>query len=93
MLLRSHVAQVRAASAAPMRRPLATHTFFAEPPPGNEEENGSASSASEFGRPPGSRGACLVKISVARSAYAEAPFSFSFTGRDSSFANARLHVP
>jgi hypothetical protein len=45
MLLRSHVAQVRAASAAPMRRPLATHTFFAEPPPGNEEENGSATSS------------------------------------------------
>ena len=95
MLLRPHVAQARAASAAPIRRPLATHTFLgalAVRPEGPGTANGSKPSSCPDptpARPPGSRGGCLVKISVAKSAYADALGE----ERASSRANARLHVP
>ena len=48
MLLRPHVAQARAASAAPIRRPLATHTFLgalAVCPEGPGTANGSKPSS------------------------------------------------
>ena len=59
MLLRPHVAQARATSAAPIRRPLATHTFLgalAVCPEGPGTANGSKPSSRPDptpARPPG----------------------------------------